>query len=134
VGDRGLLLSVGERQRIALARAFLRQSPILILDEPTSSVDTDTEASIMEAMERLMNGRTTFMIAHRTSTLAQCDILFRVEQGRLIEMLQPASAAKTEPASVPADSSGLKEVLVLPVQHPAQNDVTTHTARISAAG
>src|SRR4030095_13147774 len=86
VGERGLLLSVGERQRIALARAFLRQAPILILDEPTSSVDTDTEASIIDAMERLMNGRTTFMIAHRTSTLAHCDILFRIEHGRLIKV------------------------------------------------
>ena len=58
-------LSGGERQRIALARAFLKDAPILILDEPTSSVDTKTEAAIMEAMERLMQGRTTLMIAHR---------------------------------------------------------------------
>ena len=61
----GMRLSGGERQRISLARAFLKDAPILILDEPTSSVDTKTEAAIMEAMERLMRGRTTFMIAHR---------------------------------------------------------------------
>ncbi|HKO24754.1 MAG TPA: ABC transporter ATP-binding protein, partial [Chloroflexota bacterium] len=65
VGERGMRLSGGERQRISLARAFLKDAPILILDEPTSSVDMKTEAAIMEAMERLMQGRTTVMIAHR---------------------------------------------------------------------
>src|SRR5258708_1962413 len=65
VGERGMRLSGGERQRISLARAFLKDAPILILDEPTSAVDARTEASIMDAMERLMRGRTTFMIAHR---------------------------------------------------------------------
>ena len=73
VGERGMRLSGGERQRISLARAFLKDAPILILDEPTSSVDANTEAAIMEAMERLMQGRTTFMIAHRLSTLENCD-------------------------------------------------------------
>ena len=73
VGERGLRLSGGQRQRIALARAFLKDAPILILDEPTSSVDVKTEAIIMEAMDRLMQGRTTFMIAHRLSTLEHCD-------------------------------------------------------------
>ena len=60
-------LSGGERQRVSLARAFLKDAPMLILDEPTSSVDVATEAAIIEAIERLMRGRTTFMIAHRTS-------------------------------------------------------------------
>jgi ATP-binding cassette subfamily B protein len=84
VGERGMRLSGGERQRISLARAFLKDAPILILDEPTSSVDTKTEAAVLEAMERLMQGRTTFMIAHRHSTLANCDVLLQIEQGRLI--------------------------------------------------
>jgi ATP-binding cassette subfamily B protein len=84
VGERGLRLSGGERQRIALARAFLKDAPVLILDEPTSSVDTRTEAAIMEAMERLMRGRTTFMIAHRLGTLAGCDVRIEIEQGRLV--------------------------------------------------
>jgi ATP-binding cassette subfamily B protein len=66
-----------------LARAFLKDAPILILDEPTSSVDTKTEAAIMEAMERLMRGRTTFMIAHRLSTLTNCDVRLEVEDGRV---------------------------------------------------
>jgi ATP-binding cassette subfamily B protein len=85
VGERGMRLSGGERQRIALARAFLKDAPILILDEPTSSVDTKTEAGIIEAMERLMRDRTTFMIAHRLTTLENCDILMVIEDGRLID-------------------------------------------------
>jgi ATP-binding cassette subfamily B protein len=84
VGERGMRLSGGERQRISLARAFLRDAPILILDEPTSSVDMKTEAVIMEAMERLMAGRTTFMIAHRLSTLETCTMRLRLEHGRLV--------------------------------------------------
>ncbi len=83
VGERGMRLSGGERQRIALARAFLKDAPILILDEPTSSVDIHTEAGIMQAMERLMQGRTSFMIAHRLSTLANCDVLLEVNAGRV---------------------------------------------------
>jgi len=83
VGERGLLLSGGERQRVALARAFLKDAPILLLDEPTSAVDTGTETLIMEAMGRLMVGRTTFMIAHRLSTLVNCDRRLRLEDGRL---------------------------------------------------
>jgi ATP-binding cassette subfamily B protein len=86
VGDRGSRLSGGERQRISLARAFLRDSPILILDEPTSSVDVHTEAAIMEATERLMAGRTTFMIAHRLNTLKSCDLILVLDQGRLVEV------------------------------------------------
>ena len=80
--------SGGERQRISLARAFLKDAPILILDEPTSSVDMKTEAVIMEAMTRLMHQRTTFMIAHRLSTLTHCDVRMQVEVGRVIELEQ----------------------------------------------
>jgi ATP-binding cassette subfamily B protein len=86
VGERGSRLSGGERQRISLARAFLRDSPILILDEPTSSVDVHTEAAIMEATERLMAGRTTFMIAHRLNTLKSCDLILVLDHGRLVEV------------------------------------------------
>jgi ATP-binding cassette, subfamily B, bacterial len=83
VGERGATLSGGERQRISLARAFLKDAPILVLDEPTSSVDVGTEAAIMRAMDRLMAGRTTFMIAHRLQTLASCDVRLEIEDGRL---------------------------------------------------
>jgi ATP-binding cassette subfamily B protein len=82
-------LSGGERQRVALARAFLRDAPILILDEPTSSVDVKTECLVMDALEQLMQGRTTFLISHRPNTLDNCDLLLRVEHGCLV---------RTEPA------------------------------------
>jgi ATP-binding cassette subfamily B protein len=93
VGERGMSLSGGERQRISLARAFLKDAPILILDEPTSSVDTKTEAVIMEAMERLMRGRTTFMIAHRLGTLANCDARLEIEDGRVVSFEHDTPAA-----------------------------------------
>ncbi|OLB86011.1 MAG: xenobiotic-transporting ATPase [Acidobacteria bacterium 13_2_20CM_2_57_6] len=83
VGDRGMRLSGGERQRISIARAFLKDAPILILDEPTSSVDVRTESLILEAMERLAQGRTTLVITHRPSALKQCDVIVRIEKGRL---------------------------------------------------
>src|SRR5712692_7429100 len=86
VGERGMKLSGGERQRISLARAFLKNAPILILDEPTSSLDIRTETSILEAMDRLMGGRTTFVIAHRLSTLEVCDARIKIEQGRIVNV------------------------------------------------
>jgi ATP-binding cassette subfamily B protein len=92
VGERGMRLSGGERQRIALARAFLKDAPILILDEPTSSVDVGTEAGILETLERLMQGRTTFMVAHRLATLRNCDTLLHIEDGRI----QALSASGSE--------------------------------------
>jgi len=85
VGERGLRLSGGERQRIALARAFLRDAPVLILDEPTSALDTATEAKVIAALDRLMEGRTTFMIAHRLSTLESCDMRLEIVDGRVVE-------------------------------------------------
>jgi ATP-binding cassette subfamily B protein len=81
VGERGMRLSGGERQRISLARAFLLDAPILILDEPTSSVDIKTEGAIIEAMNRLMEGRTTFLISHRLEALAGCDMQIELEGG-----------------------------------------------------
>jgi ATP-binding cassette subfamily B protein len=93
VGERGMRVSGGERQRISLARAFLTDAPILILDEPTSSVDVDTEASILEAMERLMAGRTSFMIAHRLGTLDICDMRLELVNGELVESARPRAAA-----------------------------------------
>lgn len=81
VGERGSLLSGGQRQRISVARAFLKNAPVLVLDEPTSAVDTQTERQMMAATAELMKGRTTFMIAHRFSTLRSCDLLLRVHDG-----------------------------------------------------
>jgi ATP-binding cassette, subfamily B, bacterial len=85
VGERGMRLSGGERQRISLARAFLKDAPILILDEPTSAVDLRTEAGIVDALARLMEGRTTLMIAHRLSTLESCDSFLTLERGRVVD-------------------------------------------------
>ncbi|MBK9245914.1 MAG: ABC transporter ATP-binding protein [Burkholderiales bacterium] len=93
VGERGMMLSGGQRQRIALARAFLKDAPILILDEPTSSVDLKTEAVIIEAMERLMAGRTTFIVAHRLETLRHCDVVYAVQDGRLVPTTIESSSA-----------------------------------------
>ncbi|HWA48747.1 MAG TPA: ABC transporter ATP-binding protein [Dongiaceae bacterium] len=85
VGERGIKLSGGERQRVALARAFLADAPILILDEATSSLDSESEALIQEATERLMQGRTTIVIAHRLSTVRQLKRLIIFDKGRIIE-------------------------------------------------
>src|SRR5216684_4417041 len=86
VGERGMKLSGGERQRISLARAFLKNAPILILDEPTSSLDVHTEAAILETIQELMKGKTTLMIAHRASTLRNCNMILVLEEGRVTRM------------------------------------------------
>jgi ATP-binding cassette subfamily B protein len=85
LGERGAKISGGERQRIAVARAFLRDAPILILDEPTSSIDSKTEGVILDALERLMAGRTTIMIAHRLSTVRQVDRILVLDEGQIVE-------------------------------------------------
>lgn len=85
LGERGAKLSGGERQRICIARAFLKNAPILILDEPTSSIDSRTEASILDALERLAEGRTTFMIAHRLSTVRRAAQILVVNGGEIVE-------------------------------------------------
>lgn len=85
VGEQGATLSEGERQRLTIARAILRAAPILILDEPTSSVDAETEALIMEGLEQLMAGHTTFIIAHRLSTVRRADVILVVRGGHIVE-------------------------------------------------
>jgi ATP-binding cassette subfamily B protein len=84
VGERGMSLSGGERQRTSLARAFLKDAPILILDEPTSSVDVTTEASIIEAIDRLLQGRTCFLITHRRTATRDCDLWLHLDHGHLV--------------------------------------------------
>ena len=85
IGEQGVRLSGGERQRISIARALLKDAPILILDEATSSLDSDSEAEVQRALENLMKGRTTFIIAHRFSTIRNVDRILVLSQGRIVE-------------------------------------------------
>jgi ATP-binding cassette subfamily B protein len=96
VGERGVKLSGGERQRVALARAFLADTPVLILDEATSSLDSESEALIQEAMERLMKGRTSIVIAHRLSTVRSLDRILVFDRGDIVEQGTHAALARRD--------------------------------------
>jgi len=85
VGESGLLLSGGQRQRIAIARALLKDAPLLVLDEATSALDTESERYIQSALDEVMVGRTTLVIAHRLSTIEQADMILVMDQGQLVE-------------------------------------------------
>ena len=85
VGERGLNLSGGQRQRIAIARAIVCETPILILDEPTSGLDAASEKLVFEALDRLMEGKTVVVVAHRLSTIRRADCIFVVKEGEIVE-------------------------------------------------
>ena len=85
LGERGMTLSGGQRQRIAIARAIIRNTPLLILDEPTSGLDAASEKLVFEALDRLMQDKTTIVIAHRLSTIRRADCIFVVQDGTIVE-------------------------------------------------
>jgi ATP-binding cassette subfamily B protein/subfamily B ATP-binding cassette protein MsbA len=85
IGEQGSTLSGGQKQRLGIARALIRNAPVIILDEPTSALDAGTEALLLEALERLATGRTTFVIAHRLSTIRNVDRIIVLEEGRIVE-------------------------------------------------
>ena len=85
VGERGVTLSGGQRQRIAIARAIIRNTPILILDEPSSGLDAASEKLVFDALDRLMEGKTSIVIAHRLSTIRRADVIFVVKDGTIVE-------------------------------------------------
>ncbi|MGM0586430.1 MAG: ATP-binding cassette domain-containing protein, partial [Pseudomonadota bacterium] len=84
-GERGGRFSGGERQRLTIARAMLKDAPILLMDEPTSALDAESEAAVREALDRLSHGRTTLVIAHRLSTIRDADLIVVMDAGRIVE-------------------------------------------------
>jgi len=115
VGERGVQLSGGQRQRIAIARAFLKDSPVLILDEPTSAVDAEAETAIVEAIRRLMRGRTVILITHRSRLLERCTSLVVLENGRLV-----SDMTHSAPVVVPvAGPAAVRERQATLKSHPA---------------
>jgi subfamily B ATP-binding cassette protein MsbA len=94
VGERGVTLSGGQRQRIGIARAIVRNAPILVLDEPTSGLDAASEAVVFDALQRLMSGRTCIVITHRLATVRNADVIFVLKDGRVIEQGKHADLVK----------------------------------------
>ena len=97
IGDQGLGLSGGQQQRIAIARALLKQAPVLILDEATSALDTESEALIQSALDKSREGRTTFVVAHRLSTIESADSVLLMDEGRVVAQGSHQQLLHSEP-------------------------------------
>ena len=85
IGERGMTLSGGQRQRITIARAIIRDSPILVLDEPSAGLDAESEKLVFDALGNLMEGKTSIVIAHRLATVRRADVIFVIDEGRIVE-------------------------------------------------
>ena len=142
VGERGLRLSGGQRQRLAIARALLKDAPILILDEATSHVDAENEAIIQTALAEAMRGRTTIVIAHRLSTVSQCDQVVVLDRGQVVEAGSPADlrqrdgafarlVAAQEVAYAVEDSADFVPVDATPVQSPTEPERVASVSKVS---
>ena len=148
IGERGIKLSGGQRQRIAIARAILRDSPILVLDEALSAVDAENEAVIQSALDRLMRGRTTLIFAHRLSSVIDCDRILVLSDGQVVEsgrhdslmkaggiyaqlMAEQAQDAAAEPVidAAPADVGGAGDDRAHPRCRPEAGDRRHHQGR-----
>jgi ATP-binding cassette subfamily B protein/subfamily B ATP-binding cassette protein MsbA len=115
LGERGVNLSGGQRQRLSIARAFLKDAPILILDEPTSSLDTQTEQALLASLRELMRGRTTFIIAHRLSTIRHADRIIALENGKIVEQGDHETLLRNESAYAKLYNSQWGDAAVAPV-------------------
>jgi ABC-type multidrug transport system fused ATPase/permease subunit len=117
VGERGATLSGGQRQRIAIARALIRDAPILILDEPTTGLDAESEDIVLRALERLMEGRTTIMIAHKLSTARRSDRIYFLRDGRIAE--QGSHDELVAAGGLYARAASLQTFELVPAEHSA---------------